>query len=52
LRRIDKARELLRDPSLSLAGVAIICGFANQSHHTRVFTCLASVSPGRQRRVC
>ena len=50
-RRVDKARELLRDPNLSLADVAIACGFANQSHFTRVFTRIASVSPGRWRRM-
>lgn len=50
-RRVDKARELLRDPRLSLAEVAIACGFANQSHFTRVFTRLASITPGRWRRV-
>jgi len=49
-RRIDRARELLRDRSLSLADAAIACGFANQAHFTKVFTRLAGASPGRWRR--
>jgi AraC-like DNA-binding protein len=46
-RRIDRAKEALRDP---LADVATTCGFADQSHFTRVFTKLVGVSPGEWRR--
>jgi AraC family transcriptional regulator len=31
--------------------VALNCGFANQSHFTRVFTRLTGVSPGQWRRM-
>jgi AraC family transcriptional regulator len=35
---------------LSLSDVALTCGFANQSHLTRVFTRMVGVSPGAWRR--
>ena len=37
-RRIEVAKEKLRDTGLSLSDVALACGFADQSHLTRVFT--------------
>jgi AraC family transcriptional regulator len=52
-RRVDKAKSLLLDPTLSLAETALACGFADQSHFTRVFTQSVGTSPGvwrRQRR--
>ncbi len=48
-RRIERARELLRDSSLPLAQVALACGFANQSHFTRVFTRANGLPPGAWR---
>lgn len=48
--RVDRAKELLRTRSLSLADTASFCGFADQSHLTRVFTRIAGVSPGAWRR--
>jgi AraC-like DNA-binding protein len=50
-RRVDQARELLRTRALSLADVAAFCGFADQSHFTRVFTAMVGVSPGAWRRM-
>lgn len=50
LRRIDRARELLRDPSRALLDIALDCGFADQSHFTRVFTRTIGVAPGIWRR--
>jgi hypothetical protein len=35
--RVGRAKELLSDPTLSLADVALACGFADLSHFTRVF---------------
>jgi AraC family transcriptional regulator len=35
---------------LSLLDVALACGFADQSHLTRVFTRMVGVSPGAWRR--
>jgi AraC-like DNA-binding protein len=36
-RRVVRAKGLLREPRLKLAEIAQICGFADQSHFTRVF---------------
>jgi AraC family transcriptional regulator len=36
--RIEVAKDKLRDGRLSLSDVALACGFADQSHLTRVFT--------------
>jgi AraC-like DNA-binding protein len=49
-RRIDRARELLRDTAVSLADIALACGFAEQSHFTRVFTRTVGIPPGAWRR--
>ena len=49
-RRMDRARELLANRALSLADIAVSCGFADQSHFTRVFTAMVGVSPGAWRR--
>lgn len=48
--RIEKAKQLLRDADLSLSEISLMCGFADQSHFTRVFTRMESVSPGAWRR--
>lgn len=47
--RIDRARDLLRTDA-SLADVAIACGFADQSHFTRVFSNIVGATPGNWRR--
>jgi AraC family transcriptional regulator len=49
-RRIEVAKEQLRERRLSLSDVALACGFADQSHLTRVFTGMVGVSPGAWRR--
>jgi AraC family transcriptional regulator len=49
-RRVDLAKERLRDPKLSLLEVGLSCGFADQSHFTRVFTGILGTSPGAWRR--
>ena len=48
--RVEQAKALLRDRTLSLSDVALSCGFADQSHFTRVFTRLNGFSPGAWRR--
>ena len=50
MQRIEVAKEKLRDTRLSLSDVALACGFADQSHLTRVFTGMVGVSPGAWRR--
>ena len=49
-RRIEHARELLRNPTLSLLEVALACGFSDQSHFTRLFRASMGMSPGAWRR--
>ncbi len=48
--RIDKARSMLIDSAVEIAEIAMICGFADQSHLTRVFVRLMGISPGNLRR--
>jgi AraC family transcriptional regulator len=50
LQRVERAKELIRDSSLSLAEIAIACGFCDQSHMTRCFKEIVGVSPGACRR--
>jgi AraC family transcriptional regulator len=49
-RRVEKAKQAMRDGDDSLSDIALSCGFADQSHFTRVFSKLAGVSPGAWRR--
>jgi AraC family transcriptional regulator len=49
-RRVEAAKETLRDSRLSLLDVALACGFSDQSHLTRVFTGMVGSSPGAWRR--
>jgi AraC-like DNA-binding protein len=49
-RRVEAAKEKLRDDRLTLLDVALACGFADQSHLTRVFTRVVGISPGAWRR--
>ncbi|WP_426285578.1 helix-turn-helix domain-containing protein [Luteibacter sp. E-22] len=49
-RRIERACELLRGTEMSLADIALGCGFAEQSHFTRVFTRTIGMPPGAWRR--
>jgi AraC family transcriptional regulator len=49
--RIERARDLLQRPDLSLGEIAIACGFADQSHFTRTFTHHIGSTPGLWRRL-
>jgi AraC family transcriptional regulator len=49
-RRVEVAKEKLRDGRLPLSDIALACGFADQSHLTRVFTRMVGLSPGAWRR--
>jgi AraC family transcriptional regulator len=49
--RVECAMTLLRQPDRSLSEVALACGFADQSHFTRVFTRQTGQSPGIWRRL-
>jgi AraC family transcriptional regulator len=48
--RVERAKELLREPHRELADIAQLCGFVDQSHFTRVFSRSEGYSPGRWRR--
>lgn len=48
--RISRARNLLAGSDLPIAQIALECGFASQSHMTRIFTPLTGMSPAQWRR--
>lgn len=50
-RRIERAKHLLERGALSLPEIALACGFADQSHFTRVFHASAGIPPGQWRRL-
>jgi AraC-like DNA-binding protein len=49
-RRVERSKSLLMTTALSLVDIANTCGFAEQSHFTRVFTKRVGISPGAWRR--
>ncbi|MDK1386235.1 AraC family transcriptional regulator [Sinorhizobium sp. 8-89] len=49
-RRIERAQDLLLNSSLSITQIASSCGFADQSHFTRVFAKIVQAGPGEWRR--
>jgi AraC family transcriptional regulator len=49
-RRIQCAQDMLEGTSESIAEIALGCGFADQSHLTRVFHAIVGVSPAAWRR--
>ena len=48
--QVRAACDLLPDPDCSLAAVAAECGFADQSHFTRIFRRMTSTTPARFRQ--
>ncbi|MGH8028094.1 MAG: helix-turn-helix domain-containing protein [Pseudoxanthomonas sp.] len=50
-RRIDRAKQLLQFSRQSLSEIATACGFADQSHFTRVFRAAVDMTPGAWRRL-
>jgi AraC family transcriptional regulator len=48
--RIDKAKAMLLESSTPIADIAIACGFADQSHLTRIFSRFVGSSPAAWRR--
>ena len=48
--RVERAKTLLVDSGAPISEVALTCGFADQSHLTRVFSKAVGVSPGVWRR--
>ena len=50
LRRMDKAKELLRGTQQHLSGIALEVGFGNQSHFTQVFHAHTGQTPSQFRK--
>lgn len=48
--RIERAIELMKDPSWSLTDISYLAGFSDQSHFTRIFKKHAGISPSEYRR--
>jgi AraC family transcriptional regulator len=48
--RIERCQELLASSNESIAEIALHCGFADQSHLTRVFHAVTGLSPAAWRR--
>ena len=48
--RLERARELLKNPSLSLIDIALDCGFSSHSHMSRLFHRSVGVTPSAYRR--
>lgn len=48
--RLDKAKALLTESSVSISRISLDCGFADQSHFTRVFTRVVGQTPFSWRR--
>jgi len=49
-RRVAMAQKLMRDNTLPLCHIAVVCGFADQAHFTHVFHRLVGENPGAWRR--
>lgn len=48
--KLERVRELLKKPSLSLIDIALDCGFSSHSHLSRVFHKFVGVTPSAYRR--
>jgi AraC family transcriptional regulator len=48
-RRLERAKELLRKPSMSLSEISLEAGFADQSHFTNVFRRFVGATPSKFR---
>ncbi|WP_271411509.1 AraC family transcriptional regulator [Pseudomonas sp. Q1-7] len=48
--RVEKAKQLMLHTQLNLSQIGLDCGFADQSHFSRVFQRIAGTSPSRWRR--
>ena len=48
--KLERARELLKKPSMSLIDIALDCGFSSHSHMSRLFHKIVGVTPSAYRR--
>jgi AraC family transcriptional regulator len=49
--KLERAQELLRNPSTSLIDIALDCGFSSHSHMSRLFRKIVGVTPSAYRRI-
>jgi AraC family transcriptional regulator len=50
-RRVERAKQLLRDARITLAQAALVCGYASQSHFTAAFKAAVGITPGEWRNM-
>ena len=50
MQRVSRARTLLVNSNTAIGAIALECGFADQSHLTRVFTRVFGIAPATLRR--
>lgn len=43
--RVERAQQLLMQPAIPISDIALDCGFANQTHFTRVFRQIIGLTP-------
>jgi AraC family transcriptional regulator len=43
--RVERAKQLLKQQAISISNIALDCGFANQTHLTKVFRQMTGVTP-------
>jgi AraC family transcriptional regulator len=48
--KLERVRELLKNPSMSLIDIALDCGFSSHSHMSRLFRKFVGVTPSAYRR--
>jgi AraC-like DNA-binding protein len=48
--RLERARDLIRDPARALGDIALACGFATQAHFSTVWKAHTGASPSQWRR--
>jgi AraC family transcriptional regulator len=48
--KLERTRELLKNPSISLIDIALDCGFSSHSHMSRLFHKFVGVTPSAYRR--
>ncbi len=49
-KRLDRARQMLKEGSSALKQIAAACGFSDQAHMTRTFRAKLGVTPGEYRK--
>ncbi|MEO1147237.1 MAG: AraC family transcriptional regulator [Cyanobacteria bacterium J06638_22] len=50
--RVERAKQLLKQQSIAISTIALDCGFANQTHLTKVFRRMTGVTPKAYQQQC